>query len=46
MFRGVPAVMLRSGDYRATFVPELGMRGTSLCWRGDEFRSRPGGLEG
>jgi aldose 1-epimerase len=46
-FRGIPAVTLSGGDYRATtFLPELGMLGTSLRWRDDELLSLHGGLDG
>lgn len=45
-FRGVPAVTLSGGDYRATFLPELGMLGTSLRWRDHELLSLHGGLDG
>jgi galactose mutarotase-like enzyme len=44
-FRGVPAATLSGGDYAATFLPELGMLGASLRWRGKELLSRHGGLD-
>ena len=39
-------VRLRSGLLEATFLPDLGMLGTSLRHRGDEVLALPGGLEG
>lgn len=38
--------MLGAGDVDATFVPGLGMLGTSLRHRGDEYLSLHGGLDG
>ena len=45
-FRGWPAVTLQGGDLRATFIPQLGMLGASLRWRGRELLSLHGGLDG
>ncbi len=44
-FRGVPAVILRSGDLSATFLPALGLTGVSLRYRGGEYLAVPGGLD-
>ncbi len=35
---------LRAGDYEAVFLPELGMLGASLKWRGSELLSLHGGV--
>jgi aldose 1-epimerase len=43
-FRGEASVCLRAGDYAAVFLPELGMLGASLTWRGVELLSLHGGL--
>jgi aldose 1-epimerase len=43
-FRGEPAVVVRSGDLSATFLPQLGMTGVSLRRRGAEHLALPGGL--
>ena len=43
-FRGEPAIVLRSGDMTATFLPTIGMTGVSLCHRGVEYLALPGGL--
>lgn len=40
---GRPAVTLGAGDIAATFVPELGMVGTSLRFGDDEVLAVPGG---
>jgi aldose 1-epimerase len=40
------AVRLRSELLAATFLPDLGMLGSSLRHRGDEVLALPGGLEG
>jgi aldose 1-epimerase len=40
------AVTLSSGSLEATFVPRLGMLGTSLRHRGEELLALPGGLDG
>ena len=37
-------MVLAAGDYTATFLPELGMLGASLTWRGAELLSLHGGL--
>lgn len=39
-------VTLRAGPLEATFLPALGMLGTSLRHRGDELLDLPGGLDG
>ncbi len=44
MFRGEAAVVLAAGDYTAVFLPDLGMLGASLTWRGVELLSLHGGL--
>jgi aldose 1-epimerase len=44
-FRGEPALELRAGDLRSTFVPHVGMTGVSLRARGREFLALPGGLD-
>ena len=36
--------MLVDGDLRATFLPDLGMLGASLRYRGEELLALPGGL--
>jgi aldose 1-epimerase len=43
-WRGEAAVRLASGDYEAVFLPQLGMLGASLRWRGAELLSLHGGL--
>jgi galactose mutarotase-like enzyme len=43
-FRGTPALTLTSGDLVATFLPDLGMTGVSLQYRGAEHLALPGGL--
>lgn len=43
-FRGVAAVTLRSGEVTATFLPDLGLTGVSLCCKGREFLALPGGI--
>jgi aldose 1-epimerase len=43
-FRGEAAVILMAGDLSATFLPDLGMTGVSLLWRGREHLALPGGL--
>jgi galactose mutarotase-like enzyme len=42
-WRGAAAVTLGAGDVEATFLPELGMVGASLRWRGHELVAFPGG---
>ena len=44
-FRGTAAVTLTSGDLVATFLPDLGMTGVSLQYRGAEHLALPGGLD-
>ncbi len=44
-FRGEPALELRAGELRATFVPGIGMTGVSLLRRGREYLALPGGLD-
>jgi aldose 1-epimerase len=43
-FRGTSALTLTSGDLVATFLPDLGMTGVSLQYRGAEHLALPGGL--
>jgi galactose mutarotase-like enzyme len=43
-FRGQPALSLAVGELSATFLPQLGMTGVSMCWRGREHLALPGGL--
>jgi aldose 1-epimerase len=43
-FRGEPAIVLRSGELVATFLPGLGMTGVSLRLRNHEYLATPGGL--
>jgi galactose mutarotase-like enzyme len=43
-FRGVPALVVAAGDLSATFLPDLGLTGVSLRWRGREHLALPGGL--
>lgn len=43
--RGEPAVILRSGDLSTTFLPNLGLTGVSLRYRGGEYLAVPGGLD-
>jgi aldose 1-epimerase len=43
-FRGNSALSLTSGDLVATFLPDLGMTGVSLQYRGAEHLALPGGL--
>jgi aldose 1-epimerase len=43
-FRGEPAVIVTAGDLAATFLPDLGMTGVSLRYRGREHLALPGGL--
>jgi galactose mutarotase-like enzyme len=44
-FRGEPAITLRAGELAATFVPQVGMTGVSLRYRGNEHLALPGGLD-
>jgi aldose 1-epimerase len=43
---GEPAVTLAAGDLEATFLPGLGLLGTSLRHRGEELLALPGGVDG
>lgn len=43
-FRGTSSLALTSGDLVATFLPNLGMTGVSLQYRGAEHLALPGGL--
>jgi len=43
-FRGASSLALTSGDLVATFLPNLGMTGVSLQYRGAEHLALPGGL--
>ena len=43
---GEPAVTLAAGELEASFLPGLGLLGTSLRHRGEELLALPGGVEG
>lgn len=43
-FRGVPALTAAAGELSATFLPDLGLTGVSLRYRGREHLALPGGL--
>ena len=43
---GEPAVTLAAGELEATFLPDLGLLGTSHRHRGEELLALPGGVEG
>jgi aldose 1-epimerase len=43
---GEPALTLAAGELEATFLPGLGLLGTSLRHRGQELLALPGGVEG
>jgi galactose mutarotase-like enzyme len=43
-FRREPAVIVTAGEFAAIFLPDLGMTGVSLRWRGREHLALPGGL--
>ena len=43
---GEPAVTLAAGELAATFLPTLGLLGTSLRHRGEELLALPGGVAG
>jgi galactose mutarotase-like enzyme len=43
---GEPAVTLAAGDLEATFLPGLGLLGSSLRHRGEELVALPGGVDG
>jgi aldose 1-epimerase len=45
-FDGAAAVTLAAGELEATFLPELGLLGTSLRHRGEELLALPGGTAG
>ncbi|HTG47167.1 MAG TPA: aldose 1-epimerase [Actinomycetota bacterium] len=44
-FRGEPAIVVRAGPTRATFLPHLGLTGVSLRHDGGEYLAVPGGLD-
>ena len=44
-FQNTPALELRNGALRATFVPGVGMTGVSLRHQGREFLALPGGVD-
>ena len=46
MVDGEPAVSLAAGELEATFLPGLGLLGTSLRHRGEELLALPGGVAG
>jgi aldose 1-epimerase len=46
MVDGEPAVTLAAGRLEASFLPGLGLLGTSLRHRGEELLALPGGVEG
>jgi galactose mutarotase-like enzyme len=43
-FRGEPAIVLEAGSLTATFLPDVGMTGVSLRFRGREHLALPGGV--
>ena len=43
-YRSEPAVQLTADELQATFLPNLGMTGISLRYRGAEYLATPGGL--
>jgi aldose 1-epimerase len=43
-FRGERAITLEAGDLAATFLPDVGMTGVSLRYRGREHLALPGGV--
>jgi aldose 1-epimerase len=43
-FRGEPALVVTAGALSATFLPDLGLTGVSLRYRGREHLALPGGL--
>ena len=43
---GEPAVTLAAGELEATFLPGLGLLGTSLRHRGEDLLALPGGVAG
>jgi galactose mutarotase-like enzyme len=42
-WRGAAAVTLTAGDLEATFLPDVGMVGGALRWRGHDLVAMPGG---
>jgi aldose 1-epimerase len=44
LFRGVRSIRLVAGELDATFLPDFGMNGVSLRYRGAEHLALPGGL--
>jgi aldose 1-epimerase len=42
--RGETAITLEAGELSATFLPDVGMTGVSLRWRGREYLAVPGGI--
>ena len=46
MVDGEPSVTLAAGQLEASFLPGLGLLGTSLRHRGEELLALPGGVEG
>jgi aldose 1-epimerase len=46
MVDGEPSVTLAAGQLEASFMPGLGLLGTSLRHRGEELLALPGGVEG
>lgn len=42
---GAESIVLSAGDHTATFLPEVGMLGASLTYRGEEYLSRHGGVD-
>jgi aldose 1-epimerase len=42
--RGETAITLEAGDLTASFLPDVGMTGVSLRWRGREYLAVPGGV--
>ncbi len=44
-FRGESAIRLRSGEFAATFLPQLGLTGVSLRYREGEYLALPRGLD-
>ena len=41
---GETAITLEAGELSATFLPDVGMTGVSLRWRGREYLAVPGGV--
>jgi galactose mutarotase-like enzyme len=40
-WKGEAAVVLSAGEYQSTWLPEVGMLGVSLTWRGEELVAMP-----